>query len=459
MIVDSLEYLNSLAEHEAFKIRLKEIGNKQSNNNLQNIHTPFPLVKDILSKLDEVSKLDGTILTFNLEFVEWLIYFYEIDPTRITYFTDCLAKGVFVDKTPRYAGVNIIVDSFDRLLIDNYIEPVPIPTPTGVRKFPQPKLLAVKLPPNTFIKPRLAPVKVAPKPIVAPVTYKFNKLNKNMKFDVIVGNPPYQTSPVNGKTHPLWHKFVDKSFDLVKDGGYVCMVHPSGWRNVDGKFKKTQELMASKQMEYLEMHSIKDGQQTFGVSTRYDWYVIKNVENKHEKTLVKFQDGIEESIDLNNIAFIPNGMVNEIDKLIAKDGEERVNLLYASTAYHTQKDYMSKYEDGEYKYPCVANVSIKNEPSCIWYSNTNENGMFGLPKVIFGGMGAGAFIDEGGDYGMEQHCAGIVDDVENLENIALAMRSPKFIEMMSFTDVGGINDLFNRKVIALFRKDFWKDFI
>ena len=34
-----------------------------------------------------------------------------------------------------------------------------------------------------------------------------------MKFDVVIGNPPYQTNnPGETKTQPIWHKFVEKSF-------------------------------------------------------------------------------------------------------------------------------------------------------------------------------------------------------------------------------------------------------
>jgi tRNA1(Val) A37 N6-methylase TrmN6 len=42
-----------------------------------------------------------------------------------------------------------------------------------------------------------------------------------MKFDVIVGNPPYQAAvEQNGqrgsRTH-IWHKFVNKSLKMIKD--------------------------------------------------------------------------------------------------------------------------------------------------------------------------------------------------------------------------------------------------
>jgi hypothetical protein len=48
-----------------------------------------------------------------------------------------------------------------------------------------------------------------------------------MKFDVIVGNPPYQSgNGESGGKHSLWRKFVKKSFELCKDNGYVSIVCP-----------------------------------------------------------------------------------------------------------------------------------------------------------------------------------------------------------------------------------------
>ena len=49
----------------------------------------------------------------------------------------------------------------------------------------------------------------------------------NMKFDVIVGNPPYQSgNGESGGKHSLWRKFVKKSFELGATDGYVLLVCP-----------------------------------------------------------------------------------------------------------------------------------------------------------------------------------------------------------------------------------------
>ena len=49
-----------------------------------------------------------------------------------------------------------------------------------------------------------------------------------MKFDVIVGNPPYQDQMRSGNA--LWSLFVKKAFDeLVNKNGFVAMITPARW--------------------------------------------------------------------------------------------------------------------------------------------------------------------------------------------------------------------------------------
>lgn len=283
----------------------------------------------------------------------------------------------------------------------------------------------------------------------------------NMKFDVIAGNPPYQTKSdaENRKTQAIWDRFVKKSFELLKEGGYLCMVHPSGWRNVAGMFEDTKDLLLSKDIRHIEMYDKEQGIKTFGARTMYDWYVLQNLPAPADRmTTIRSQDGKVSHVNLSRFPFVPSGMFEEIQSLIAKDGEERVTILYDRTAYGTDKKNMAKEQKGKYQYPCVYMVRV-NDEIAMWYSSTIDNGHFGVPKFIWGngGYAMGSIVDATGKYGLTQFAYGIVDTPKNLPLIKKAFDSEKFRNLMRYCDGGDSN--INRKVIALFRKDFWKAFV
>jgi hypothetical protein len=74
-----------------------------------------------------------------------------------------------------------------------------------------------------------------------------------MKFDIIVGNPPYQGTNdksedrIQPKNHNLWTKFINKSFiELALTDGYVSFVTPDSWMSPSNEifqlFKENQLL-------------------------------------------------------------------------------------------------------------------------------------------------------------------------------------------------------------------------
>ena len=356
----------------------------------------------MLERLDQYCSLHAaqTFLTFNLEFVETLCYSMGIEKSKIWFVTECLEKAAIARCHPRYSGINVIYADY--------------------------------------------------------LTW-----NNNMKFDVIAGNPPYQTKSDadDRKTQPLWHKFVAKSFELLKEGGYLCMVHPSGWRNVAGMYENTKDLLLSKDIRHIEMYDKEQGIKTFGARTMYDWYVLQNLPAPADRvTTIRSQDGKVSHVNLSRFPFVPSGMFEEIQSLIAKDGEEKVEVLYARSAYGHDKKHISRIKDKTYRYPVIYTIRVNDEPVCH-YSNTNQNGHFGIPKFIWasGGYNMGSVLDIHGDFGTTEWASSIVDTPENLPLIKKAFDSEKFRNLMRYCDGGDSN--INRKVIALFRKDFWKHFV
>lgn len=134
----------------------------------------------------------------------------------------------------------------------------------------------------------------------------------------------------------------------------------------------------------------------------------------------------------------------------------KVNLIY-DCSYHIQRPHMSKTKTDEYCYPCVYIVKKDGTPT-VWYSNTNDKGHFNIPKIIWGnGVGTGTFIDYKGEYGLTEFAYGITDTIENLEKIKAIMDNNRLKDFMEiFSDSRGS---YNHKAIALFKQDFWKEFL
>jgi hypothetical protein len=277
-------------------------------------------------------------------------------------------------------------------------------------------------------------------------------------WDLIIQNPPYQIRKEGfKKTQPLWHLFVHKSLTLVKENGYMVMVHPSGWRNVDGVFKETQLMMLENQILELNINDENKGLEMFGAETRFDFYIIKKTIPISETNIIS-QRGNRYKINISNFDFIPNDKYDIYESLLPK-GDEKRTAVINNSSYHHQRNFISDVKDNIFIYPCVYTVKSGDNLNLKW-SSRNDRGHFGTPKLIWSNFrikSAGSFIDKNGEYCMSEFSSAIVDDVDKLPIIKKAFDTKKFRDFMEDCSVSDMS--INRKVISLFKKDFWKEFI
>jgi hypothetical protein len=73
---------------------------------------------------------------------------------------------------------------------------------------------------------------------------------EDMKFDVVLGNPPYQDSNNKAKNNKLWHKFVMQDLP-VRENGYVAFVNPVSMFSYIGISEKILKKYTS---EYSMIH-------------------------------------------------------------------------------------------------------------------------------------------------------------------------------------------------------------
>jgi hypothetical protein len=121
---------------------------------------------------------------------------------------------------------------------------------------------------------------------------------------------------------------------------------------------------------------------------------------------------------------------------------------------------VNKTPTDQHIYPCIEHVGASGEPTCVWYANEKTGEHFDTPKVIFScRRGRGVMVDVDGKFGCCTGCSSIIAQKDELHQIKEAMESKEFLEIMKPCDIGGIENCYPYKIIALLRKDFWKGFI
>jgi hypothetical protein len=295
---------------------------------------------------------------------------------------------------------------------------------------------------------------------------EFDNHKKNVwevdKFDVILGSPPFVLPQVakgkRGGGTTLWDKFVINYINNLVDNGYLCLVHPTLWRKPSSEKSSSRfvnNILMKKQFHYIEMHNKIDGQKTFNGDTRYDFYVMENCPI-YKKTIINGEDRRDVEIDLKGYEFIPNYNIKLFNKLIAKYDEERCPIIFNRTNYGSDQKWVSDKYDDINKYKLVHSTT-KN--GIRWmYSSRNDNGHFGISKIIFGESGLfDVVIDMEGEYGMTQCAMAIkVDSLEEAENIKSVLLSEDFSEFLK--TVIWSNFRIDWRLFEYLKKDFWKEF-
>ena len=284
------------------------------------------------------------------------------------------------------------------------------------------------------------------------------------KFDVVMGNPPFNNEQKNkgkrGGGDLLWNKFIDISINkLIKKKGYLLYVNPSGWRkppNIKSKYNGLYDLMCKKnQLIYLSIHNTRDGIKTFNCGTRYDWYLIQKTK-KYKTTIINDENNKIHDLDLDQFDFIPNYNFNIIKNMLTNKDEDKCEIIFSNSSYETRKKWMSKVETTEFKYPCIH--STPKSGTRYYYSSINNKGHFNEAKVIFGDSGINnSIIDINGDYGLTQHSIGIkIYNIEEGYNIKKAIETEKFKDIL--LSCSWSNYQIDYILFTYFKKDFWKDF-
>jgi len=274
------------------------------------------------------------------------------------------------------------------------------------------------------------------------------------KFDVVMGNPPYNKSKdgvlkggYGGRS--LWDLFVVKSLnEWVDDKKYLLFIHPPSWRKPEHYL---WDILGKKQMLYLKNFTEENSKKIFSCSTIVDYYVLKNTKI-YKETIIDGQDGKTYSIHLKDWNFLPSGDFDTIRQILGRN-----EVLYSRTIYGTDKKNITKTQTEMNPLPVVHNMTKKDGLGFVYSSE--DKGHFGVSKVILSfGRHQYPYNDWKGEYGMSQICYGLkINSKEEGDKIVEAINSAKFKEILKYTKWSTFQT--DWRMFKEFKPDFWKEFL
>ena len=241
-----------------------------------------------------------------------------------------------------------------------------------------------------------------------------------MKFDVIIGNPPYQGTSGTQTGQTIWDKIVEVSLEHVKPDGLLTFIHPGRWRQADDKLGY---MYRNYQLVYLSIHSVKDGIKTFGACTNYDVYMIHKVPPQRNSR-IRFMDGSEGMYHVNRLPFIPNTMINFWIKAFNSSGPYLE--VHQSGTHNPGSRHMSPVETPEHVFPIVHKMGEELE----YYYSTKPHKHQSEPKIVFRDQGKSwAQINKSG---CGSHTYYVLGDSQELLDFFLSKRYTEIAQSVTF---------------------------
>lgn len=215
---------------------------------------------------------------------------------------------------------------------------------------------------------------------------KGNFLEKefNMKFDVIVGNPPYGASDSEGRkdqANNLWSKFTKKGFDVLDDGGFLAFVTPNSWLSPAADIGKGKHGIRffNDYFQHYATHvlNVNECGKHFNVGSTFSYFVVEKTPANNFQTKV-ITDDSEYTIDLKTIEYLPKSMNPKAISINKKvlEAEEKFGIV--GNNLPESRIEMSKEKSGNFNVPCY-NTPAKG--GTYWYSKTPIS-TAADPKVI-----------------------------------------------------------------------------
>lgn len=197
----------------------------------------------------------------------------------------------------------------------------------------------------------------------------FTELEFDMKFDVVVGNPPYQDS--NNDKRMLWNQILDKAVEVTNDDGYIAMVTPTTWLTAKTNIHNSYKMFEEKQVERAVIFDKND--KPFDEGTSVSYTITKNTKRASLTPLyfAQYSTGVENhvaDIDISKDKIWP-GQLTPVNIAIHNKLQPYKKIKFLkSCEFHNQKlktkKMVSDTKDSVFQYTHHVSAAITR------YTNT-----------------------------------------------------------------------------------------
>ena len=259
----------------------------------------------------------------------------------------------------------------------------------------------------------------------------FLEFNYNIKFDVIISNPPFIINNGN-KKQTIWHDFVKKCILSLKDNGYLCIIIPSIWMKPEHTMYK---IITSYKIHKIRCYKNNESNKIFNGDARTPLCYMLIQKKKSDNILQIWDKCISNYIQFNlqniPIPMYLTSIINKIIPYVVKYGS--IKKMISKTNCPPKNVILSSEKTKECNFENISTCKLNNKgpDMCFEYSNIslrfNEkrklvlaNKMYGIP-----------YYDKDGKYGISKRDNYIYENENNDECIKMyKFLNLKFILMI-----------------------------
>lgn len=172
-------------------------------------------------------------------------------------------------------------------------------------------------------------------------------------FDLVIANPPY--SGGGNKNQSLSNRFIEKSIDILKDGGYLCYVTPNNWMTYNSNNTTLKKLLTEGSFLVID----NDVKKYFpGIGSSFTIIVWQKgiFDNKTYVVNTFLKKDIQENVIIpSTLKFIPLYISQTVLDIIPKIVTNKRNTFDYRCDLHnfTQKALLSDNQDDTFKYRTI----------------------------------------------------------------------------------------------------------